>query len=66
MRSEAHIPEWRKSSYSDVGDAQGGDNCLEVNDTASTHIRIRDSKHPAGPTLTLPSSSWAVFLTALR
>ncbi|MFI9204719.1 DUF397 domain-containing protein [Streptomyces sp. NPDC053048] len=57
---------WHKSSYSDVGDDQGGDNCLEINDLSLTHIRIRDSKHPQGPILTLPSSSWATLLTALR
>ncbi|MEU7131942.1 DUF397 domain-containing protein [Streptomyces sp. NPDC046261] len=66
MRSEQHISEWRKSSYSSAGDDDGGDNCLEVNDLIPTHIRIRDSKNPHGPVLTLPSSSWAALLIALR
>lgn len=57
---------WRKSTYSGAGDENGGGNCLEVNDTAPTHIHVRDSKHPQGPVLTLPSSSWAALLGTLR
>ncbi|MFI9236206.1 DUF397 domain-containing protein [Streptomyces sp. NPDC053079] len=67
MRCEQHIsPGWQKSSYSGHGDDQGGSSCLEVNDTTPAHIHVRDSKCPQGPVLTLPSSSWASFLTALR
>ncbi|GHC75054.1 hypothetical protein GCM10010507_63080 [Streptomyces cinnamoneus] len=66
MRSERHIPDWRKSSYSSAGDEDGSDNCLEVNDTSPAHIHVRDSKDPHGPVLTLPSSSWAALLHALR
>lgn len=57
---------WRKSSHSGFGDENGGGNCLEVNDTTPTRIRVRDSKHPQGPVLTLPSSSWASLLNSLR
>ncbi|MFJ8049906.1 DUF397 domain-containing protein [Streptomyces luteogriseus] len=48
---------WRKSSYS--GD-QGGD-CVEVAE-ASAAIAVRDSKHPAGPTLTLDPAAFTSFI----
>ncbi|MCA6093032.1 DUF397 domain-containing protein [Streptomyces sp. SCA3-4] len=66
MRSERHMPDWRKSSYSSAGDDDGSDNCLEVNATSPAHIRVRDSKDPHGPILTLPLSSWSSFVAALR
>ncbi|MFE3602188.1 DUF397 domain-containing protein [Streptomyces sp. NPDC059142] len=57
--------DWRKSSYS--GD-EGG-NCLEVAHERSEHspggdtsaIRVRDSKNPTGPVLTLAPAAWAAF-----
>ncbi|WP_030346581.1 DUF397 domain-containing protein [Streptomyces sp. NRRL S-1022] len=51
---------WRKSSHSG---SEGG-NCLEVATTAST-IHIRDSKTPAGPTLTLSPVTWSEFLDGI-
>ncbi|MEV5238980.1 DUF397 domain-containing protein [Streptomyces cinnamoneus] len=67
MHSERHIPDWRKSSYSSAGDEDGSDNCLEANAPSPTRIHVRDSKrHPGGPVLTLPASSWAALLAALR
>lgn len=48
---------WTKSSYS--SDYTG--NCLEFATTPGT-IHIRDSKHPAGPRLTLAPTTWARFL----
>ncbi|WP_330316678.1 DUF397 domain-containing protein [Streptomyces platensis] len=48
---------WFKSSYS--GSA-GGD-CLEVA-TCPHAIRIRDSKNPGGPILTLSAAAWSAFL----
>ena len=53
---------WRKSSYSCPDD---GNACLEVADSP-THIAIRDSKAPAGPTLTFPAEAFAVFVGALK
>ena len=49
---------WRKSTYS--GD-QGG-NCLEVAETPHATIAIRDSKAPAGPTLTLDPAAFTSFI----
>lgn len=49
---------WRKSSYSDAG----GGNCIEVAD-CTTAVHVRDSKVPAGQTLTLSPTAWADFLT---
>jgi hypothetical protein len=48
---------WRKSSYS--GD-QGG-NCLEVAELPAT-VAVRDSKTPAGPTLTLAPAAFSAFV----
>ncbi|MFG2315068.1 DUF397 domain-containing protein [Streptomyces tendae] len=48
---------WRKSSYS--GD-QGG-NCLEVAELPAT-VAVRDSKTPAGPTLTLAPATFSAFV----
>lgn len=49
---------WFKSSYSD---GEGGD-CLEVALTPGT-VHVRDSKHPAGPHLTLSPTTWSAFLS---
>ncbi|MFI1757125.1 DUF397 domain-containing protein [Streptomyces sp. NPDC020571] len=49
--------QWRKSSYS--GD-QGG-NCLEVAELPAT-VAVRDSKTPAGPTLTLAPATFSAFV----
>ncbi|MEU1312827.1 DUF397 domain-containing protein [Streptomyces cinnamoneus] len=53
---------WQKASHSgpDNGD------CLEVDDSPREGVRVRDSKAPHGPVLTLPPSSWAALLGALR
>lgn len=51
---------WRKSSYSG---SEGG-NCLEVAAHPSV-IHIRDSKIPAGPTLTLSPTTWSEFLDGI-
>ncbi|WP_172639174.1 DUF397 domain-containing protein [Streptomyces tailanensis] len=53
---------WFKSSYSDN---EGGD-CVEVafRDPGLTAVRIRDSKNPTGPTLTLGAPAWKAFVSA--
>ncbi|WP_328496637.1 DUF397 domain-containing protein [Streptomyces sp. NBC_00414] len=55
---------WRKSTYS--GDTSG--DCVEVADiptttTTATTIAVRDSKKPAGPTLTLHPAAFTTFLS---
>ncbi|MEV6765349.1 DUF397 domain-containing protein [Streptomyces sp. NPDC051105] len=52
-----HILHWRKSTYS--GDSS---NCVEVATTPAA-VHIRDSKNPAGPRLTVGSSTWAHFVS---
>nr|WP_107906821.1 DUF397 domain-containing protein [Streptomyces chartreusis] len=49
--------QWRKSSYSSD---QGGE-CVEIAETY-TGIALRDSKNPAGPTLTLDPTAFTAFL----
>ncbi|MFF0010424.1 DUF397 domain-containing protein [Streptomyces sp. NPDC005374] len=53
---------WRKSSYSGPGD---GDSCVEIANSP-THIAIRDSKVPAGATLTVPAEAFTDFLESLK
>lgn len=49
---------WHKSSYSnDVGSA-----CVEV--AWSDGVLVRDSKHPAGPVLSVPVNAWHRLLTS--
>jgi uncharacterized protein DUF397 len=51
---------WRKSSYT----ADSG-NCVEVA-WPKDQVAVRDSKQPAGPTLSFPASAWHTFLTPPR
>jgi hypothetical protein len=51
---------WRKSSYS----ANGGD-CVEVGWPVEG-VAVRDSKHPTGPMLTIPTDEWHRLLHAVR
>ncbi|MFF8596065.1 DUF397 domain-containing protein [Streptomyces sp. NPDC015220] len=51
-----HNTHWQKSTYS--GDAS---NCVEISPTLTT-VRIRDSKTPEAPHLTVPSTAWADFV----
>ena len=49
---------WHKSSYS-----ANSANCVEVADSVAK-VAIRDSKNPAGPTITTPA--FAQFLAATK
>ncbi|QKW27801.1 DUF397 domain-containing protein [Streptomyces seoulensis] len=51
---------WHKSTYS----AEAA-NCIEIAPTPTT-IHIRDSKHPAGPHLTVALTAWEDFLPLAR
>ncbi|MFC8229960.1 DUF397 domain-containing protein [Streptomyces sp. NPDC057287] len=50
-------PAWVKSSYS----AGNGGDCVEVTTTPAS-VRIRDSKRPDGPVLTVGPDQWAAFV----
>ncbi|MGX1221610.1 DUF397 domain-containing protein [Streptomyces ambofaciens] len=52
--------QWRKSSYSSD---QGGE-CIEVAEvTRHATVAVRDSKTPAGPTLTLAPATFSAFVS---
>ncbi|XKK59538.1 DUF397 domain-containing protein [Streptomyces sp. ARC32] len=53
--------QWRKSSYSSD---QGGE-CVEVGELPAT-VAVRDSKTPAGPTLTLAPAVFTTFVDWAR
>ncbi|MEO3976137.1 DUF397 domain-containing protein [Streptomyces sp. CAU 1734] len=49
---------WTKSSYSG-----GNGACVEVKSPVLQAISVRDSKVPAGPTVTFVPGSWNAFVT---
>ena len=53
---------WRKSSYSN----QDGGNCVEVADSFTGVVPVRDSKDPDGPALVFPAAAWAAFVAGVR
>ncbi|MCQ8831721.1 DUF397 domain-containing protein [Streptomyces malaysiensis] len=53
---------WRKSSYSNGGDA----NCIEVADGYPDIIPVRDSKDPNGPALVFSADKWSSFISAVQ
>lgn len=55
--------EWRKASYSGTN----GGNCVEVSTREVAGQRlVRDSKHPDGAVLAVPSREWQVFLASVK
>ena len=51
---------WRKSSRS-----SDKANCVEVAVTGQA-VAVRDSKHPTGGALIVPTATWTAFATAAR
>lgn len=51
--------DWTKSSHSDPN----GGNCLEAFQTADGAVKVRDSKDPDGPVLTVSAAGWRSFLS---
>ncbi|MGS2613882.1 DUF397 domain-containing protein [Micromonospora sp. LZ34] len=49
---------WRKSTRSGTS----GGNCVEVADNLSGVVGVRDSKDPAGPTLSFTPAAWRAFV----
>ncbi|MEU9956641.1 DUF397 domain-containing protein [Streptomyces sp. NPDC050982] len=54
---------WFKSSYS-YSISSNGEDCVEIATTSAT-IHVRDSKHAAGPRLTLSPAAWSSFVAPL-
>ena len=57
--SETTSPRWRKSSFS------GAEDCLEWA-VGPSGVRLRDSKDPNGPELSLNLTEWAAFIAAVK
>ncbi|MBO1337423.1 DUF397 domain-containing protein [Streptomyces sp. VRA16 Mangrove soil] len=53
---------WRKSSYS----GSSGGECLEVAETPTAHIAIRDSKDPGRGYLRVGPVAFTLFVEAAR
>ncbi|ALO96184.1 regulatory protein [Streptomyces hygroscopicus subsp. limoneus] len=53
---------WRRSSYSNPD----GGNCLEVSDSFSPAVPVRDGKAPDGPALLFAAGPWSSFVAAVR
>ncbi|MFF7728281.1 DUF397 domain-containing protein [Streptomyces sp. NPDC008001] len=52
--------QWQKSTYS----SDNGGDCVEVaRHPNRSPVHIRDSKNPAGPTLTIAPGAWSTFLS---
>ncbi|EDY46049.1 DUF397 domain-containing protein [Streptomyces sp. SPB074] len=52
---------WRKSSYSNGGDA----NCVEIGLGHPTAVPVRDSKVPAGPALLVSPEAFSALIDAV-
>jgi Domain of unknown function (DUF397) len=52
---------WRKSTYSSTN----GGECIQVG-TAPRTVAVRDSKDPAGPSLTFAPGRWQAFTRAVK
>lgn len=50
--------QWRKSTKS----GNNGGDCVEVADNLPGVVAVRDSKDPAGSTLTFTPMAWRVFV----
>ncbi|MFJ2085625.1 DUF397 domain-containing protein [Micromonospora chokoriensis] len=62
MADDLRGAQWRKSTRS--GDNNG--NCLEVADNLPGLVAVRDSKDPAGPTLTFSPVAWTAFVGSTK
>jgi hypothetical protein len=52
---------WRKSSYSN-----SGANCVEVAETRSGMVAVRDSRNPDDGALTFSPDEWQAFVAKVR
>jgi Domain of unknown function (DUF397) len=58
---EKLVTDFRKSTYSGAANP----NCVEVAFVVA-EVVVRDSKDPAGPTLTFTPEEWAAFLVGVN
>ncbi|RFU40846.1 DUF397 domain-containing protein [Actinomadura logoneensis] len=58
---ESSILTWRKSTHS----TPNGSDCVEVAALIRTTF-VRDSKDPGGPNLSVSSTDWRAFMTAIK
>ena len=61
MNSGDAATPWRKSSYSD---SQA--NCVQLTQTHTGKIAIRDSKNPHAGTLTFTTDNWKIFIAKIQ
>jgi hypothetical protein len=59
MDGDETPPQWRKSTFSGIGD------CIECL-AAKENVYIRNSNHPHGAVLVFPRSQWLAFIAAAR
>ena len=52
---------WRKSSYSN-----SGANCVEVVETRSGKVAVRDSRNPDGEALRFSPDDWQAFVAKVQ
>ena len=52
---------WRKSSYSN-----SGANCVEIAETRSGKVTVRDSRNPDDGALTFSPDEWHTFVAKVR
>ncbi|KPI17148.1 protein of unknown function DUF397 [Actinobacteria bacterium OK074] len=63
LPTEGH-PDWFTSSYSG-----NGGSCIEVaTNLVTSHgvVPVRDSKHPTGPVLHLPTAAFSTFVAGVQ
>lgn len=53
---------WRKSSRS----SDNGGQCVEVGAYTCHDLRVRDSKHVVGPSISADRAEWNSFLSAVK
>ena len=61
MNHDDMTTSWRKSSYSNTGA-----NCLEVAETRSGKVAVRDSRNPDDGVLTFSPDEWQTFVAKVR
>ncbi|GAA3370529.1 DUF397 domain-containing protein [Streptomyces sannanensis] len=62
LTPELSAAHWRRSSHSNTN----GGECVEIAEDFPGVVPVRDSKHPEGPALIIPSTAWAPFIESLK